>query len=84
MVDKDDIQRRVIEAVAQVLNIEINRVTPESDFVKDLGAESIQSIELVATFEEEFDIEMDNDEALEVQTVGAAVDFIAECMEARE
>ena len=84
MVDKSDIQRRVIEAVAQVLNVEINQVTPESNFVKDLGAESIQSIELVATFEEEFDMEMDNDEALEAQTVGATVDFIVECVETRE
>ena len=42
----------------------------------DLGAESIQSVELVAAFEVEFDIEMDEDAALHVQTVGDAVDFI--------
>ena len=44
----------------------------------DLGADSMQSLELVAAFEEEFDIEMDEDKALEVQTVGNAADFIAE------
>jgi acyl carrier protein len=52
------------------------RITPEARFVEDLGAESIQSVELVAAFEEEFDIEMDDEEALAVKTVGKAVDFI--------
>ena len=47
------------------------------------GAESIQSVELVAAFEEEFDIEMDEDEALQVQTVGAAVEFISNAMKAQ-
>ena len=45
-------------------------------FTSDLGAESVQSVELMAGFEEEFDIEMDEDEALSVQTVGEAIDFI--------
>jgi acyl carrier protein len=44
--------------------------------VFDLGAESTQSVELVAAFEQEFDIEMDDDAALAVKTVGGAVDFI--------
>jgi acyl carrier protein len=48
----------------------------EDSFTEDLGAESIQSIELVAMFEEEFGIEMDEDAALAVQTVGEAVEFI--------
>jgi len=51
-------------------------VPPESAFTTDLGAESVQSVELVASFEEEFGIEMDEDAALSVQTVGDAVDFI--------
>ena len=52
-------------------------VEPESHFVFDLGAESTQSIELVAAFEAEFGIEMDEDAALEVQTVGGGGRFIA-------
>ena len=74
--DKLEVQERVIKTTARVLKLEPTEVTLESDFAADLGAESIQSIELVAAFEEEFDIEMDEDAALQVMTVGAAVDFI--------
>ncbi len=74
--DKLEVQERVIKVTANVLKVDPSEVTLESDFSADLGAESIQSIELVAAFEEEFDIEMDEDAALQVMTVGAAVDFI--------
>jgi acyl carrier protein len=59
-----------------VLGIEPSMVQPDSHFVFDLGAESTQSVELVSAFEAEFSIDMDEDAALEVQTVGAAVEFI--------
>jgi acyl carrier protein len=75
--DKSEIRRRVVNVTCQVLDIEEEMVTPESHFVFDLGAESTQSVELVAAFEGEFDIEMDEDSALKVQTVGEAVDYIA-------
>ncbi len=71
-----DVAERVRKVTARLLNVDPADVKPESQFVRDLGAESIQSIELVAAFEEEFDIEMDQDEALSVQTVGDAVAFI--------
>ena len=71
-----DVEDRIKDVVARTLKIEVARITPESRFVEDLGAESIQSVELVAAFEEEFDIEMDDEEALEVKTVGKAVEFI--------
>jgi len=74
--DKLEIQERVIKVTARVLKVDPSEVTLESDFAADLGAESIQSIELVAGFEEEFGIEMDEDAALQVMTVGAAVEFI--------
>lgn len=74
--DKLEVQERVMKVTAQVLKADPSEITLESDFAADLGAESIQSIELVAAFEEEFDIEMDEDAALQVMTVGAAVDFI--------
>lgn len=71
-----DIEQRVKKVVARQLKVNENEIKPESEFVKDLGAESIQSIELVALFEEEFDIEMDEQAALAVKTVGDAVEFI--------
>ena len=70
------VEERVKKVTAQVLKCDPAKIKPAANFVRDLGAESIQSIELVAAFEEEFDIEMDQDEALSVQTVGEAVRFI--------
>ncbi len=78
--DRSEVEQRVVKVVCQVLGVEPDIVKPESHFVFDLGAESTQSIELVAAFENEFKIEMDEDSALEVQTVGAAVDFIGKCL----
>ena len=75
--DRGEVENRVMKVVCQVLGVEPEMVKLESNFVFDLGAESTQSVELVAAFEHEFGIEMDEDAALEVQTVGNAVEFIA-------
>lgn len=71
-----DVEQRIRKVVARVLKIDPARIKSESRFVEDLGAESIQSIELIAAFEEEFDIEMDDEQALGVKTIGNAVEFI--------
>lgn len=76
--EKQEVQQRVVKVVCDVLMVEPDMIELGSDFVFDLGAESTQSVELVAAFEAEFDIEMDNEAALTVQTVGTAVDFIAQ------
>jgi acyl carrier protein len=73
---KSEVERRVKKVVCQVLGVSEDMITPESHFVFDLGAESTQSVELVAAFEAEFNIEMDDEAALGVDTVGGAVDFI--------
>jgi len=67
---------RIKKVTAELLKIDAGKITEKSGFVEDLGAESVQSIELVAAFEEEFDIEMDEDAALSVKNVGDAVRFI--------
>jgi acyl carrier protein len=72
-----DILERVRKVTAELLKIDISKVKRETRFVEDLGAQSVQSIELVAGFEEEFDIVMNEDEALAVKTVGDAEKFIA-------
>jgi len=79
--DREEILKRVIDVTAKVLRLDSQQVKPTSNFVFDLGAESVQSIELVAAFEEEFKIEMDGEAALEVQTVDTAVSFIVEYLE---
>ncbi len=67
---------RVRMVVARQLSVDAEDIKGDSHFAQDLGAESIQSVELVAAFEEEFDIDMDEDEALSVQTFGEAVKYI--------
>jgi acyl carrier protein len=77
MADLQDVETRVKKVTSDVLGVPVENITTESRFVQDLHAESIQSIELVAGFEAEFDIEMNEDEALSVKNVGDAVAFIA-------
>ncbi|HIF32983.1 MAG TPA: acyl carrier protein [Planctomycetes bacterium] len=72
------VDERVVAVTARVLKIETSEIKPQDDFTADLGAESVQSIELVAMFEEEFGIEMEEDAALAVSTVGSAVEYITE------
>lgn len=77
---QSDVVGRVISVTARVLNLDPQTIEPKSDFVFDLGAESSQSVELVASFEEEFGIEMDEDAALAVTTVEGAAEFISNHM----
>ncbi len=79
MADKEIVQR-VIDVTARVLSLDAGTIEPSANFVFDLGAESVQSVELVASFEEEFGIDMDEDAALAVQTVQGAADFVAKCL----
>ena len=77
-----DTLERVIKVTSEILKTDEGGISEQSRFVEDLGAESIQSIELVAAFEEEFDIEMDEDAALAVKTVGDAAVFIDKVLNA--
>ena len=79
--DKADVQGRVKKVIARVLKLDESDIGDSANFIFDLGADSMQSLELIAAFEEEFDIEMDEDKALEIQTVAVAVDFIAGYLE---
>ena len=71
-------QERVIAVTATVLKLDPGEIKLEHDFAADLGAESVQSIELVAMFEEVFGVEMDEQASLAVETVGDAVKFITQ------
>ena len=74
--DIEEVNTRVKKVIAEVLEMNQAEIADSANFVTDLGASSLQSIRLIAGFEEEFDIEMDEDESLKVQTVSGAVDFI--------
>lgn len=79
--DKKEVQKRVKNVVAKALKINEAEIADDANFIFDLGAGSLQSVQLIAAFEEEFDIEMDEDKALEVQTISDSVDFIASYLE---
>ena len=74
--EKAELESRVKKVICQVLDVSDDMIAMDNHFVFDLGAESTQSVELVAAFEAEFNIEMDDDSALSVDTVGGAVDYI--------
>ncbi len=67
---------RVIDIVAEQLGVDREKVTPETSFVNDLGADSLDTVELVMELEEEFDINIPDDAAEKIQTVGQAIDYI--------
>ncbi len=71
------VEERIKAVTGRTLNIDPGEIQIEHSFTFDLGAESVQSVELVAMFEKEFGIEMDEDAALSVETVGSACEFIA-------
>ena len=74
----EDVSSKVKKIVADHLGIDEAKVTEESSFIDDLGADSLDTVELVMAFEEEFDIEIPDDAAETIQTFGDAVKFINE------
>lgn len=70
------VQERVIEIVAEQLGVDREKVTPETSFVNDLGADSLDTVELVMELEEEFEINIPDEEAEKIQTVGQAIEYI--------
>ena len=71
------VDERVKKIIAEQLGVEAEEVTPEASFVEDLGADSLDTVELVMALEEEFSIEIPDDAAEHIQTVGDAVSFIS-------
>lgn len=73
-----DVSDRVKKIVANYLNVEEAKITESASFIDDLGADSLDTVELVMAFEEEFSVEIPDDAAETIQTVGDAVKFISE------
>ena len=77
-----DIATRVKELVAEHLGVEQDKVTDEANFVEDLGADSLDTVELVMALEEEFGVEIPDDVAETIRTVKDAVEFVSKKTEA--
>ncbi len=74
----DDIEAKVIEIVAEQMNVDKSEITRETSFVNDLNADSLDTVELVMEFEDAFEISIPDEQAEKIQTVGQAIDHIAE------
>ena len=72
-----DIADTVKEIIASELGVEVEKVTGDAHFVDDLGADSLDTVELVMAFEEEFGLEIPDEDAEEMQTVGDAIDYLS-------
>ncbi len=71
-----DIENRVKAIIADKLNVDESEVTPEASFTNDLGADSLDTVELILEFEKEFNIAIPDDQAEKIGTVGEAIKFI--------
>ena len=72
----ESVFEKLKEIVANQLGIDVSKVVPSADFTKELGADSLDVVELVMAFEEEFEIEIDDEVAGEMATVQDAIDYI--------
>ncbi|MCK5525715.1 MAG: acyl carrier protein [Candidatus Latescibacteria bacterium] len=70
------VAERVKGLVVEQLGVNAEQVTPEATFVDDLGADSLDTVELVMAFEEEFDMEIPDEEAEKIVSVGKAIEYI--------
>lgn len=73
-----DIAERVKKIVVEHLGVDAGKVSDGASFIDDLGADSLDTVELVMAFEEEFNVEIPDDAAEKIQTVGDAINFIKE------
>ena len=72
----ENIQERVKNIIDEQLGVEADQVKPEAQFVNDLGADSLDTVELIMALEEEFDIEIPDEKAEKIKTVGEAIEYI--------
>jgi acyl carrier protein len=75
---------KVKEIIVNQLGVDISEVTPEASFIDDLGADSLDTVELVMAFEEEFGVEIPDEDAEKLTTVGAAIDYLEKKIAAKQ
>ncbi len=74
----EGIEEKVIEIVSEQMGVDKSEITRETSFVNDLNADSLDTVELVMEFEDEFEMSIPDEEAEKIQTVGHAIDYIKE------
>ena len=71
-----EIKQRVTEIVVKKLGVEESQVTPEANFTKDLGADSLDTVEIIMEFEKEFNLTIEDSDAEKIQTVGDVITYL--------
>ncbi len=79
-----DYAHKVKEIIIEKLGVDAEKVTDDASFVEDLGADSLDTVELVMDLEEEFDLEIPDEEAEKLTTVGAAIKYLEEKLKDKE
>jgi acyl carrier protein len=82
-VDVQEIETKVVEIISEQMGVDKSEITRETSFINDLNADSLDTVELVMEFEDEFDMSIPDEEAEKIQTVGAAVDYIINAVHSR-
>ncbi|MHC4396134.1 MAG: acyl carrier protein [Planctomycetota bacterium] len=77
------IEEKVIVIICEQMGTEKSEITRETSFINDLNADSLDTVELVMEFEDEFDTSIPDEEAEKIQTVGAAIDYIAKVVQTK-
>ena len=83
-VDVQAIETKVIEIVSEQMGVDKSEITRETSFINDLNADSLDTVELVMEFEDEFDMSIPDEEAEKIQTVGAAIDYIVNIVKTKK
>ena len=74
--ERDELLQKIKEIVADKLSISEDQVTEEASFIDDLGADSLDTVELVMALEDEFDLDIPDEDAEKLATVGKAIDYV--------
>ena len=77
------IEEKVIEIICEQMGADKSEMTRETSFINDLNADSLDTVELVMEFEDEFDMSIPDEEAEKIQTVGAAIDYVAKVVQSK-
>ena len=83
-VDVQAIEKKVIDIISEQMGTDKSEITRDTSFINDLNADSLDTVELVMEFEDEFDMSIPDEEAEKIQTVGAAIDYIVNAARSRE